>query len=252
MATTLAIANAAPTQNASAVAARERLGGILAVTRAGCRSRVVATVVRIATPSAPPICWDVLISPDASPASLRLDARERGDRDRDEGEAEPDADQEEAGQQVGDVRAVDRDLREVDEPGGEQPHAAREHGLDAELRHERLRDARRDDRRQRDGEVADPGLERREAEDLLHVEREQEEHPEDDRAEPEADDVRPGRRPLAEEASGTSGEARALLDDEECDVQQRRAEQQADRLAPSPSPRCSPASARRRAASGRP
>ena len=32
--------------------------------------RVVKTVVRIAIPSAPPICWDVLISPDASPASV--------------------------------------------------------------------------------------------------------------------------------------------------------------------------------------
>ena len=29
----------------------------------------VATVVRIARPSAPPICWDVLISPEARPAS---------------------------------------------------------------------------------------------------------------------------------------------------------------------------------------
>ena len=31
--------------------------------------RVVATVVRRARPSAPPICWLVLMSPDASPAS---------------------------------------------------------------------------------------------------------------------------------------------------------------------------------------
>ena len=31
--------------------------------------RVVDTVVRMATPSAPPICWLVLMSPEASPAS---------------------------------------------------------------------------------------------------------------------------------------------------------------------------------------
>ncbi len=31
--------------------------------------RVVATVVRRARPSAPPICWLVLMSPDARPAS---------------------------------------------------------------------------------------------------------------------------------------------------------------------------------------
>ena len=64
-------------------------------------------------PSAPPICWLVLISPDASPASPEVDARERRDRDRDEGEAEPDPDEDEADEQVSEVRAVDGDLGEV-------------------------------------------------------------------------------------------------------------------------------------------
>ena len=61
---------------------------------------VNATVAAIATPSAPPICCDVLISPDASPASCVLDAGERGDRHRDERERHADADQQVARQQV--------------------------------------------------------------------------------------------------------------------------------------------------------
>ena len=73
---------------------------------------VVAMVESAAMPSAPPICWDVLISPDARPGLRRLDARERRDRDRHEREADAERDEQEAGQQVGHVRAVDRDLRE--------------------------------------------------------------------------------------------------------------------------------------------
>ena len=57
---------------------------------------------------------------------------QRGDRDRHEREAQSDRDQEEAGQQVGRVRAVDRDLCEVDEPGGEHRHAGDQHRLDAD------------------------------------------------------------------------------------------------------------------------
>ena len=63
--------------------------------------RDVAIVESAAMPSAPPICCDVLIRPDARPASCSPDARERGDRDRHEREAEADADEQEARQQVG-------------------------------------------------------------------------------------------------------------------------------------------------------
>ena len=64
---------------------------------------------------------------------------------------------------------------------------------------ERLRDAGRDDRRQRDREVAEAGLERGEPDHLLHVERKEEEHPEDRRAEQQPDHVRARHRPAAEE-----------------------------------------------------
>ena len=47
-------------------------------------------------PSAPPICCDVLMSPDARPASFGLDAREGRDRDRHERERHADRDDQEA------------------------------------------------------------------------------------------------------------------------------------------------------------
>ena len=80
--------------------------------------------------------------------------------------------------QVCEVGAVDGDLGEVDEPGREHDHPGGEHRLHADPRHQRLGHAGGDDRGQRDREVADAGLDRREAEHLLHVEGEQEEHPE--------------------------------------------------------------------------
>ena len=109
----------------------------------------IAIVESTAMPSAPPICCDVLISPDARPASFAVHARERRDRDRHERERHPDRDQQEARQQVAEVRAADRDLREVHEADGEQAIPVDEHRLDADPRHELLRDRRPDDRRAR-------------------------------------------------------------------------------------------------------
>ena len=91
--------------------------------------RVVAIVDSAAIPSAPPICCEVLISPEASPASVGPDPGERGDRDRHEGEPDPEADQEEAGQQVRDIAAVDRDLGEQDQARGERAIPATITGL---------------------------------------------------------------------------------------------------------------------------
>ena len=85
----------------------------------------VAIVDSAAMPSAPPICCDVLISPEASPASAGLHARQRRDRDRHEREADADPDQQEAGQEVAEVGAADRDLREVHEARGERRHPDR-------------------------------------------------------------------------------------------------------------------------------
>ena len=108
-------------------------------------------------------------------------------------------------------------------------------GFTPGLRDERLRGARGDDRRQRDREVADAGLERREAEHLLHVEREQEEHAEDDRPQPEADDVRAGRRPPAEEArAARAASASATRSRGRRTISTAEPMQDADRLAGAP------------------
>ena len=53
------------------------------------------------------------------PGLGRLDPGQRGDRDRHEREPDPDPDQQEAGQQVADVGAADRHLREVQQARGQ-------------------------------------------------------------------------------------------------------------------------------------
>ena len=79
--------------------------------------RDVAIVDSAAMPSAPPICCEVLNRPDARPASAGWTparaAIEIGTNEK----PIPSPDQQEAGQEVTEVRAVDRDLREVHEAG---------------------------------------------------------------------------------------------------------------------------------------
>ena len=65
-----------------------------------------AIVERTATPSAPPICCVVVISPDATPASFVGDAGHCADGYRHEREAEANASQEESGQQRAHVRSI--------------------------------------------------------------------------------------------------------------------------------------------------
>ena len=99
MATT---AKPAATQNASAKPSVRACGWeVPSLTRFSVR--VVDTVVRIATPSAPPICWLVLMSPDARPASWggtpASAAIETGTNEK----PEADADQHEAAEEVDEV-----------------------------------------------------------------------------------------------------------------------------------------------------
>ena len=115
----------------------------------------VAIADSAAIPSAPPTCCDVLMQPGREAGLRRLDAGEGGDRDRHEREAHPDRDHQEAGKQVGDVRAVRRDLREERDARGQERHPGHEHRLHADAGHELRRDGRPDDRRARDGEVGE-------------------------------------------------------------------------------------------------
>ena len=69
-----------------------------------------ATVERIATPTAPPIWNDELVSPDASPAYRLGDAGQRADRPRDVGRPEPGAEDQQPEEDVPEIGAVDGHL----------------------------------------------------------------------------------------------------------------------------------------------
>ena len=118
------------------------------------------------------------------------DAGHGCDRHRDEHEWHAEADHEEAGEQVGQVEAVDRDLCEQEQADAQQRHPDEQHRLDADAVDEHGRDVRPDDRRARHGQVAEPGLERRHVQHQLHVQREQQEHREQHRAQDEPGHVR--------------------------------------------------------------
>ena len=59
-------------------------GGVVRPAASTCAVRVVATVERMARPSAPPTCWAVLMSPEASPASCSLTPGHGDDHQRHE------------------------------------------------------------------------------------------------------------------------------------------------------------------------
>src|SRR6266511_802923 len=210
-------------------AARERGGGILPV-----REQVLRPRRRDRGEHGEPDGAADLLArvdePGREPRVLAGDAGQSGDRHGDEREPEPDADQQETGQEVAEVGAVRRDLREVREAAAEEAHPDGEDRLHAHPRDERLGDPRGDDGGQCDGQVADAGLQGREAEHLLHVEREQEEHSEHHRPQAEADHVRGRRRPPAEEAERDERRARAVLDPEERGHEDGRACERSDRL----------------------
>ena len=121
------------------------------------------------------------------------------------------------------------DLRVPDLTEREQTHAGREHGLRAHPRDERLGGTGGEHRRPRGGEEGDAGLERRVAEHVLHVQGEEEEAPEDRASQQEADGVRRGDQPAAEDPERHERVRRARLDGEEERSQDGGDDQQDDR-----------------------
>ena len=126
------------------VAAVERLERRRRPTRAGVSVREAAMLARTARPSAPPIMNEVLTTPDARPASLRLDVAHRGEQHRVEGDARADAEQDHPGQDVDDERAVDRRAGEQQQAERGQPEARDERRADPVAHHELRRDAERE------------------------------------------------------------------------------------------------------------
>ena len=162
--------------------------------------RLLAIEARIARPSAPPICCDVLIRPGGQAGLVVLDARHRGDRHRHEREAEADRGQQRREQDVGHVVAVRRDLREPDQPARGQQQAGDQHRLEAEAGRQPGGQAGRDDDAAGQRQVGEPGLERVVAEHLLHVQRDEEEHREQRRRDEQRRQVDAGDRPVPEDA----------------------------------------------------
>ncbi len=81
---------------------------------------LAASVARIASPSEPPTCWAVLNSPEARPASSPRDAAGSEQRDRHEREAHADAHRQQPSEQIAEVAAVNRQLRQPRHPGGRE------------------------------------------------------------------------------------------------------------------------------------
>ena len=102
-------------------------------------------------------------------------------------------------------------------------------GSHADPRHERLRRAGDGDHGSRREEKRQPGLQRRVVQHLLHVQRQQEEVREDDRAEQEAGDVRAGDGSQAEDAERDHRRLLPLLDRDEGDEQHGGGDEHADR-----------------------
>ena len=93
-------------------------GGLRGATPSAIASFVqsFAIVDSAATPTAPPICCDVLIRPDASPASSGSTPASAAIVIGTNPNGIPGPISEEAGQEVDDVRPVDRDLRVPEQP----------------------------------------------------------------------------------------------------------------------------------------
>ena len=129
------------------------------------------------------------------------------------------------------------DLREPDEGGGDKQHAHRRHLLEADPRDQLRRDPGRQDDRDRQRQVGEPGLDRAVPEHLLHVQRDEEEHREQRSSHEQADDVRSPERPQPEDAEGHQRTAGAELDRDEPGDERDRGDQEPDR------PRGAPAGA---------
>ena len=108
------------------------------------------------------------------PASDRPTPVEGADRHRHEERPIP-TPSTEAGEEIADVVAVHRQPRKQHDRAGRDQKAGREQRCGSRGAHERLRDVREDDDGERKVGVGGPGLHRRVPQDLLHVQRQQEE-----------------------------------------------------------------------------
>ena len=121
-----------------------------------------------------------------------------------------------------------------------QRHARAQDAADAVPACQHRPDVREDADREGDRDEGDARLDRRVAEDVLQVERDEEEVAEGERSDADHRRVRGGERPRAQEPEREQRRLRAPLDQEECGQQEGRHGEQARSSAESPHA-CSPA-----------
>ena len=112
-----------------------------------------------------------------------------------------------------------RRCRRPEDAAADQSHPNRHHELGRDAGDERLRESRECDRRDRGGEPGEPGLERRVAEHLLHVERADEDEGEEACAKQQRDCVRAGDSREPENTHRQQGSLDARLDHEERELE---------------------------------
>ena len=169
-------------------------------------------VLIAASPIAPPICRLVFTSPEATPASARSTPARLAIVTGTKEKPSPVAAEHEGREEIPEVVAVHRHLREqADRDRGER-EARHERRPDADPRDHRLREVRGDDDRQGEGDERDAALHGRVVEDVLHVEREDEELRERDGSDERHRHVRGRQRAQAEDPQRQERRARARLD----------------------------------------
>ena len=194
--------------------------------------------MRIATPSAVPIWRAVLLRPEASPASSSAMPASAATVAVTKDSPIPRPHSEQPEEDVPEVAAVDRQLRQHEGAHADQPQARRGDGAEAGLDDDALTDQRADGCPRREHDRADPEPQRRVAEHLLRVQGEDERHADRDGADQEHQAVRGDERARVEDASGTQRRAVARLDQRERGQQHRGAGEREDR------PRVAPADLR--------
>ena len=165
---------------------------------------------------------------------LVADAARPQQGDRHERQAHPQAHRQQPHQQVRDVAAVHRQLGQDQHSEGCQRDAAGGDVAHADALDERLGHAGADDDPGRHRQEGQTRAQRAVAEDLLDVERGEEEHPEHPRRDQQQHRVAHGKGADPEDAETHQGRLAAGLDREEGTQQRRRDSQQPDRPARAP------------------
>ena len=191
------------------------------------------TAPSAATPVAIPTWRKVVLIPEPIPDFSHRDDGDRRLADPRVGGADADPGDDEAGQQRRPAR-VDRDAAHQQQADADQDEPEPEQEPDRDFVRERARDRRDDEAEDGQRQEAQAGLQRREVEHALHVDRQVEEHREHPRREAEGDRGDAVEGVFAEKAQVEHRVAAAQLDRDEGAHQHDRADQAGDDLGAAP------------------